>query len=246
MPLIADNLLFGVDAAAATPPSILGASLISWLRADLGTWQLSSLITPAIADSDPVGGWVDQQSGYNPIQATTAYRATLKTNILNGKSVIRFNGTSSFLSSGTFSSALTSSTVILVANIRSAPVAYGCFFDGITSSNRNAIQCNLASPNYRIYAGSTGPIFSSAVGSWSIINAVFNGASSAVHVNGGSDITGSAGTQTLTGISLGCEYNGATYYAQVDFAEVIVATGALSSGLRTQLDSYLNARYAIY
>jgi hypothetical protein len=83
---------------AISDPSTVG-TLFTWLKADAGTWQLSTLTTPAVADGDPVGGWTDQTvNGHSPVQATATKRGTLKLNMRNGLPVIRFDGVTQFLS----------------------------------------------------------------------------------------------------------------------------------------------------
>ncbi len=99
---------------------------------------------------------------------------------------------------------------------------------------------------YHWLAGSnlSGP--TATANSWAVLNAVFNGASSALHNNGGSDSTGNAGTETLTGITAGAGYSGSGYYCSCDIAEIIVANTAINNTLRSQLDSYCDNRYAVY
>lgn len=94
---------FGQSSAAAwLPTSASGLRL--WLRAGTGYSQDSAGSTPATADADPVGRWADQSgNGYHVSQATDAKRGTLKTNQINGNSVVRFDGTADCLLGTTLS-----------------------------------------------------------------------------------------------------------------------------------------------
>ena len=245
-PRLGGSRLQGINSQSAatviTPATILGSNLIAWFRADLGLWQDSGLTTQAVNDGDPVGGWVDQSgNGNNVLQSTSADRATLKLSILNGHPVVRFNGSSDYLFSSAFS-ALSATTVLIV--IRPVAVSGNYqFFDGIASSNRNCVFADAS--HYAWYAGTaiTGP--TATANSWAILNAVFNNSGSLLHLNGGSDSSGVTGTETLTGITLGANYTPALY-TSCDIAEVIVASGAQSNTVRAQLDSYCDARYAVY
>lgn len=83
---------------AFSPTQVAGLSL--WLDAsDPSTlFQNSTLATPASADGDPVGGWKDKSgNARNALQATAGIRPALKTGIQNGKPVVRFNGTDTYL-----------------------------------------------------------------------------------------------------------------------------------------------------
>src|SRR5262245_37132262 len=72
---------FAGASKAFTPADVSG--LVVWLRADaLG-----------LNDGDPVGTWTDGSgNGRDLTQATAAKKPTYKTNIVNGKPVVRFDG----------------------------------------------------------------------------------------------------------------------------------------------------------
>ena len=76
---------------AFSPASI--SNLTSWQRADKDVYQDSGLTTPATADGDPVGGWVDQSgNGNHLVQSTGASRPALKLAVVNGRNALRFDG----------------------------------------------------------------------------------------------------------------------------------------------------------
>ena len=78
-----------------TPDQVTG--IYAWYRADLGTYQTVSG-SAATADGNPVGEWQDQSgNGYHLAQSTSGNRPALKTNILNGHPVLRFDGSNDWL-----------------------------------------------------------------------------------------------------------------------------------------------------
>src|SRR5262245_63972414 len=86
----------GASSGGLTPDQVSGLRL--WLKSDTQTYQDSGFSTPATADGDPVGGWKDQSGGARDVtQATSASRGTLKLSQVNGKPVVRFDGTDDFL-----------------------------------------------------------------------------------------------------------------------------------------------------
>jgi hypothetical protein len=100
-----------------SPLSVPGLAL--WFKADAGTWQDSALTTPAAADGDVVGGWVDQSaSAHALVQATTSKKPTLKTgaNGINGLPVVRGDGVDDYLKKAT--QVLTGSTGTILSVFR--------------------------------------------------------------------------------------------------------------------------------
>lgn len=72
--------------------------LALWLEADTGTYQDAARTTPAVADGDAVGGWLDQSSeAAHASQADDTKRPVLKLGIQNGQPVLRFDGSNDYL-----------------------------------------------------------------------------------------------------------------------------------------------------
>lgn len=79
----------GGPGGEAPPFSPLDLSPLLWLRADLGINSLSGIG----ADNDPVATWYDQSgNGSNASQATSGSRPLLKTSVVNGLPVVRYDG----------------------------------------------------------------------------------------------------------------------------------------------------------
>ncbi len=119
------------------PDDISGLTL--WLDSnDINTlYQDSGKSTPVTSDADPVGCWADKSgSGYDFIQGTAGEQPTYKTGILNGKAIVRADGTE-FLenltkANWTFLHDGSPYTVIIVYEVvDSAPSG----FDGLLGNN---------------------------------------------------------------------------------------------------------------
>jgi hypothetical protein len=75
------------------PPDI--GNLKAWWLPNRNTWQDSAQTTPAVADSDPVGGWVDTVGGFAATQATAGARPLLKLNVFGNMPALLFTAASS-------------------------------------------------------------------------------------------------------------------------------------------------------
>jgi hypothetical protein len=85
--------------------TILTDNLVSWYDAsDAATlFEDSGGSTPAADNADVIGRWADKSgNGYHLTQATTGNKPTLRTNIQNGKSGIRGDGTDDILSNTSY------------------------------------------------------------------------------------------------------------------------------------------------
>lgn len=91
----------------ATPFSPANVSgLVRWYKA-------SSL---SLNDNDPVASWTDLAGNFNATQDTAGFRPIFKTNIVNGKAIVRFDGTDDRLNLGDLS-ALTQGEIFVVIRI---------------------------------------------------------------------------------------------------------------------------------
>src|SRR3546814_8815856 len=75
-----------------------------------------------------------------------------------------------------------------------------------------------------------------------LIEGYFNGASSSLRGNSVVEASGDAGTQTLTGISVGARWDGA-HFLNGDIAEIILVSGELTEADRVYLAIYAAQRY---
>jgi len=122
----ARNIMLGVrNAIGFDPTAISGLKL--WLRADV----------LALADGTAVSSWTDSSGlGNHATQETGANQPLFKTAILNGKPVIRFDGTNDRLdTSGSASLNFTEATIFVVRNNQANPCALLIAQSGGTVNN---------------------------------------------------------------------------------------------------------------
>lgn len=217
------------------------AGLVAWYRADAGTFQNTSLTTPASANNDPVGGWVDQ-SGlvHTQLQSVNLNRPLLQTNSQNGLPQILADGVSQFMTAAfTLSEPFTVfMTGKVVSNIVNA-----VYLDGGANAldqlyERSANICTM-------FATGNGPEVTPGLSAF-VIAAIFNGASSQIRLNAGAAVTGNPGTNASEqGITLFANQGG-THPANVLIGEVVVYNSSLSIANETKVRNYLNSRWAVY
>lgn len=116
-------------------------------------------------------------------------------------------------------------------------------WDGATALNRRRMYTPGSTPNMTMYAGGVGPANAGAtIGTWRVVKAFYNGASSTLNVDNGVDATGNAGTNTASGLTLLADGQATpTAYGAESFAEVILISGELSAGDWTSLYNALDA-----
>ncbi len=101
-----------IDPATLSPLALWDAAL--------GRFQTSGG-SAATADTDPVGEWQDQSgNGHHVVQATALFRPILKTNIVNGEPVIRFDGATTILIKTSLALSDTGLSVVAVVSLASA------------------------------------------------------------------------------------------------------------------------------
>lgn len=214
--------------------------LVLWLRADTGLWQSSARTTSAVADGDPVGLWEDLSgAGNNVTQGTSTKKPTLKLAIQNGQNVVRFDGVDDFLKA-TFTLNQPHTRLAVLRDL-SAANATVVAIDGATVSTAYFVT---VSSRWRLYAGAylIDPT-DTPDNAFHVLRGTFNGASSVIALDGGAKATGDTGAANPGGIFLGGAADN-TVEMNVDMAEVLEYSSALSDTDVTALLSYLKGRYA--
>jgi hypothetical protein len=240
----------GAGGLGFVPTQIAG--LTFWLRADMGTWQdQGGSVTPAAADGDPVGRWVDQSgnaadvTGYN----STTQRGTLKLSQVNGKPVIRFAAASSqgmqtFGNGGT-SPPQTTTTATLFAVVKHADTANGKWYlNGAAGSNGYGLAKFGNARSFLIEgvaAQNDGTVPTTAFELWS---ATTDGSTNNMWVNGSQVLTNVNNAVIAPTANLYVNESG--NYCNCDIAELLLYNSALSTAQRQQVESYLNGKYALY
>lgn len=227
--------LLGATQSVQTPFSPADVSgLIGWWKADALN----------LADGAAVSSWTDSSSQNNPLaQATGGSQPTFQTNQLNGKPIVRFNG-SKFMSSSSAIGANTAMTWFIVAKST-----------GYTSVNR---VCGIGAqvsifnfnPNWSYYSNEGAGVvgFGAASTSWHIVTINFASLSSAsAFVDGGSAVAtwDPFDFNINTSFNMGCEDNGGTNAFIGDVAEAIFYNVAISGANQTLVQNYLGTKYGI-
>lgn len=226
-----------------TPLLWLDASAADTLFTD------SSAITKVTADGDPVGFWYDRSgNGNNVIQTSGTNKPVYKTNIKNGKSILRFNGLTTWLNNTTISTINQPLTLIAVKKRSSSnPHTYGQYFGSTFNVCIIKDSSNAGYYDY-MYSGVSLPdAGANSVDNFVSIVAIFNGASSSFQLNNRTTATGNAGAGALTRIDVGgSSLTNTSETFCGDIAELIAYPFALSGTNIINIQLYLNAKWGIY
>ncbi len=232
----------GSNSASFSPLSISGLKL--WLKADAIT---------GLNDGDAVTTWPDLSgNGNDATQATAAKKPVYKVNIINGKPVVRFDGLDDFLALTWAGGDLAQPTTVFAVVKDSVPASttsYRIFCDGGGDSLKRQTLYSVYPTDQHFWGYYSGSVINSTTAvdtSAHIVGAIFSGASSVLYLDGASISTGNPGTQASDGVHLGLDQTGVANIWQGDLAEVIICDSALSAGNQALMNTYLNARFAIY
>lgn len=207
------------------PSDISG--LILWLDAS----------TISGADNDPIASWNDQSAENNDAtQSNAGWKPLLKTNQLNSKSVLRFDGTDDEMNI----TPTTPKTVFVVQK----STGDGCFLGNGTINRQFRIGSGGAN-ELIMYDGSNAPTSSTlsvSRGSWSLLCYVISGTTVSFYENGVAKGTGTLNPIELERIaskSGQLNLNG-------DIAEIIAYDSALNGTDRANVETYLNSAWSVY
>ena len=188
-----------------------------------------------------VDTWADKSgNGYDVTQATAANKPTTGTRTMNGLNVLDFDGSSDYLQ-GAFGVTLSQPNTIFAVfhNDAASPADY--IYDGDDGTNRHAFY--LSSNKYNLFAGDN-PNGGTIDTDPHISRAVFNRADSSLFIDGSSVCTGSVGTQSMDGITVGARNNGANFLDGA-IAEIAVFDGALTAQQIADTETYLANKWGI-
>ncbi len=221
--------------------SAFTTDIVSQFRTDQELFQDSAGTVPATVDGDPIGFWGD--TGFdnaNLSQSNNALRPTLKTNIQNSKSMIRFNGSSQYIRDigGDFSQPCRYLVVLIPRAITGGTVIVD---SGTTGTNRNKIE--QLGGLIRINAGTPLTGSQMVIGTAYLIDAVFDGTESSIRSNNGPKTSGDAGVAGATGLTVGCNFSLASF-SQVDIGEIVIyapnASDSVVTTKRQEMATYWN------
>lgn len=220
--------------AAFTPASL--PNLLGW-------WEADSL---ALSDADPVPTWGDQSVNANHLaQATSGNRPIYKTNIVNGKPVVRFDGSNDFFSlTSTMTLGSAWSWLVILSNTSSGGVA--TFGHSSTGDGFEHNFVNIKAARVISTAGATNTaVFSGAETTWKMASAIGNiGGETKIRENK-TDRTGAAVTPMTPTINVFGQRAGGSFFVG-DVAAACVYGGNLTTAQMDQVyDGYFKARYGL-
>lgn len=254
-------LLFYVTASAAylnfvksgtsfSPDSVSG--MTAWFKADAITGKV---------DNDTISTWDDSGPvGTNDLTTAGATPPIYKTNIVNGKPVVRFNGvgTTWLKTTVNASSIITVSAssvwaVVRVTSIVGAQTGASYFTNdtiwrdvgGYTSFSYHSGGPNVTYYNYDTNADV--PETSVALNTWKVIHGRHASGTLYVSTNNGSETSTASGN---TGSLASAMYVGGSAATSItitgDIAELLFYNVVVGSDDRTSIQTYLNDKYAVY
>lgn len=202
-------------------------------------------VTAVTADGDSVYRCSDQVNGHHLKQTSAGSRPLYKVNILNGRSVARFDGTDDYMQTATFGDALVQPYTVVLVFKYTTSVFGSSVFDGLTANRGNLIH--WSGDEWMLAAGNGPQPTSQAVSTtgFHYVTALFNGASSKFRYDGALTAgTPNAGTSSVTGWTLGSDLNGGDAFAG-DVAEAILVAQAITAPDLALLDTYIDERYGL-
>jgi hypothetical protein len=240
-------ILFSACLLADSSSPVPAQGLELWLRADSGVRQSGQAVT----------AWTDQSGkGHDASQATSANSPLLVANVVQGKPVVRFNGSNQFLRFNLPVNGLSQMTIVLVSSSAadkdgswngtdSSPITWDETGDWGTV-DLNPLRRYV---KFRFGTGQANnlPVYTRASplkGEFSLSTAIKNGSAESLFVDGKSAFTQSGRLAKIYRASAAANLGrGYTGYFAGDIAEVLVYTRALSTAERESVENYLLNKY---
>lgn len=202
-------------------------------------WLDAGAIT-GLSDGSAVDVWPDSSDNGNNATQTGVNRPTFRTGIINGKPVVRFDGTN-YLDITALN--MQPATVFAVVKYE-PPVANAPFLGNDTSVNEyfgyhnNIIYYYSTIANMNV-ADPTPTIFQIITG-----HAQPAGSNSSIRINGSQVVSGSYNWGASTFIYVG-RRNNTTERFKGDIADILIYSTNLSSTEIDQIEDYLSTKYSI-
>ncbi len=215
-----------------------------WLDASSNRlWTTSARTTSAVADTDTVGAWDDLTGNNNAIQATAGSRPVLKLNNMNGKPIVRFDGTASTLRAAGLT-LVQPNDWYLVATNTAAGANDAVFFDGVSAHQKFYKAGPNAANTWSLTAGTVNTGLTADT-SAHVFTVTVNGASSVFRVDGVAKAltAGDSGAAGLTGLDIGCA--AAADFLPGDIAEFVAFNRVLTALERQTIERYLGSKWGI-
>lgn len=228
----------------------------------------SGVITNAPTGTLLVNGWGDQSGNGNNATARTG-NATLVSSVINGKPVLRFDGTANLITNNFFVHnydtpitiiAVSKASASTVREEQTARYVYGVTNNGGYNAGLTYGAYETEEPNFSVGFGisyvsgqdiESSPMgedetaVSTSINSGTLISAFKNGT-----LVGTADPESQSGGNDSTGeFSIGSEVTfdeADTFFCTCDIAEIIIYNTAITEQEREQVEAYLNTKYDIF
>lgn len=221
----------------------IGAPFVPTSIAGLAAWYDADAM-PVVADGAALSQWDDESGNARHVtQATGANQPTYRTAVLNGKPVLRFDGSTDYMDVA-FTALAQPNTIFLVAKSTGAVTNRQAFDSqrGGIDTARNTLYAS-GGGFWAMYGGGAEVVSSTSVDAAAVqITGLFNGGSSVLRRDGAQIASGNSGTQGCGGIRVG-SYNGSSNFWSGDVAEILVYNAALSSTDRDSVEAYLRGKW---
>lgn len=212
------------------------SSCVGWYVAD-------DIAGGDIDGSDGVITWADQSgSGNDLTQATAGSRPIVLEDAAAGKRTLLFDGVDDYLQSGTFGTAIPATSSIFVVVKANQQEGDQTIIDGISATNRQTIETGTGQKISIDQGLGTPAVGAADLGDYTVVAGIF-GPTDYVYANRDEKAAGNQGTQTLTGLTVGAQWDGSAKYLKGEIAEIIIFDESLNHGRRTQIECYLAWKY---
>lgn len=263
--------VLGGAATAWTPSKVTGLQL--WLRADAGVFTDDAATTPATADGNVVAVWKDQSgNGYDISQTTNEKRPLLRlaANGINGRAAVLFDGSNDIMvrtvanwlssdSAGTLAAVYRLPTLVansaILASADEAGSGNYIFFHpyrNVTTKTLYVRQIN-ADTEGLVRGGTDQAVNTTYLVVWRSSGTAYtirenNGNEVLTVVGGANNGDWFADTANRDNFSIGAmKFNNTeTFFTNALISEVILYNSNLTGADLTNLETYLNTRYAAF
>lgn len=235
-------------------------------------WVAADSLT-GLNDNDPVSTWTDLSGTGNTVTASTTIRPLYKTNVLNGKPVLRFDGTDDYMSKASPSSVDNTNGLTVFVVLKQASLAISKAVLGkwdymtqgawslntsdASNSNFQMFIANALNDNGNNFEASTN--YGASSSSFSVLTVSYDGSQGTAanrtdfYNNGGVTAKSMNGTvaatlQSATAPLYVCNFGGSLLNTRNfggDIAEIIIYNVHLSPTDRGQVETYLLTKWGL-
>ena len=240
----------GID-ATWTPANLTG--LWAWYKADEGVYSDAG-VTPAV-DTDAVQYWADQSGNAHHADSYTGaptYDTSSLINSKTGTAFITFPDTANDNLNGTgFTSATEPLHSFIIFRVNTSYVVNDCLLNLCSSQvlylrtyNPGADNICLFDGTNQLESAATPP--APAVGSWGMLETVYNGNSSTIAIDNQTIQTASTmGSGTADLAVIGARTTAGANAGKWSIAEIVVVDGEVSGVDLTSIRTYFSNKYGV-